>query len=181
MLNNTPYRSEPWDTPEVRPGWGHSIFVQCDRYLDRTDENGISLNSYIGIAGVGSDAPSRPAGDQKNGVFGYDRATSKTDISDGLGCTIMFMETLQDNGPWLAGGPSTVRGLDSERQPYLGRDGQYNSSHRTASDSLWRPVATTNVAMADMSVRALCPSISPRVLEALATIAGAEEVADDVW
>ena len=75
-------------------------------------------------------------------------------------------ETTFANGPWTAGGPATVRGLDSRRQPYIGRGRQFGKAHRGGA----------MVAFADGSVRFVKESINPRVFEALSTIAGGEQL-----
>ncbi len=119
--------------------------------------------SYLGIAGVGDDAAELPRGDPRAGFFGYDRRLTAKDLTDGAATTLMLAEAA-DGGFWTAGGKATVRGLAADGRPYLGRGGQFASLHRG-----------TNVAFADGSVRRLTPAVSPRVLEALATVAGGEE------
>ena len=119
---------------------------------------------YIGVAGVGTDAPTLSLGHPRSGVFGYDRQTSIFDIKDGTANTLLLVETGIDNGPWTAGGLATVRGLDPAHQPYIGRGRQYGGLH-------WGGVM---VAMADGSVRLLSDTIDPRVFEALSTVAGGE-------
>jgi prepilin-type processing-associated H-X9-DG protein len=121
---------------------------------------------YVGIAGLGTDAPSLPAGHPRAGVFGYDRRTRLADITDGTSTTMMLAETTTANGPWTAGGPSTVRGLDPGRPPYIGPGGQFGGAHPGGA----------MVAFADGSVRFLRDSIEPKVFEAISTIAGGEKL-----
>ena len=90
-------------------------------------------------------------------------------------CTANVMalsETATDNAPWAIGGFGTARGLDTAGAFYLGEHGQFNAYHG------WHyPLAepfTTQVAMADATVRGLTSDVSDRVLESLATIAGNE-------
>lgn len=80
--------------------------------------------------------------------------------------TIMVAETATANGLWVAGGPGTVRGLDPAQPPYLGARGQFSSKH----------VGVANFVFGDCSVRAFRPSLSPKVFEAMATIAGGEKL-----
>jgi prepilin-type processing-associated H-X9-DG protein len=120
---------------------------------------------YLGIAGVGHDAAALPLTDPRAGFFGYDRKLASADIRDGTATTLAIAEAL-DGGPWTAGGRATVRGLANDGRPYLGREGQFGSLH----------IGGGNVLFADGSVRQLAPSVSPQVVEALATIAGHEEV-----
>jgi prepilin-type processing-associated H-X9-DG protein len=123
---------------------------------------------YVGIAGVGADAPSLATGHPRDGIFGYDRQTRMVDIADGTSTTMMLAETTFANGPWTAGGPATVRGLDQGRQPYLGLGRQFGGAHPGGA----------MVAFADGSVRFLPETIAPTVFEAIATIAGGEVIAE---
>ena len=125
---------------------------------------------YVGIAGVGADAPALPEGDPRCGVFGYERRTPPGGIKDGASNTLLLAETGLDNGPWTAGGTATVRGLLADRRPYVGRGCQFGGLHRGG----------VMVAMADGSVRFLRESIEPRVFEALSTVAGGETL-PRVW
>jgi hypothetical protein len=174
--------SEPWNSTYNYPPFvgvskdnepahpvGHIKLFQCPSTPQPPDFGEGSVNHYIGIAGVGPDAASRSLGSPGVGFFGYDRMLKVSDISDGTSQTIAVMETFRDAGPWTAGGPATVRGLsESTDSPYLGRSGQWTSNHRTIL-SLF----------ADGSVRNLSDRIDPTVLEALATIAGGEDVSPD--
>jgi hypothetical protein len=110
--------------------------------------------------------------DPQAGVFGYDRKSRHEDIKDGAATTLLLLETAWNNGPWTAGGPPTVRGLDPTRLPYMGKNRQFGGTHR----------GLTGAAFADGSVHFLSESMAPEVFEALATIAGGEDVgrfADD--
>ena len=126
---------------------------------------------YVGIAGLGFDAaairfvPPNPAS-PRTGCFRYDSPTPFDAITDGLSQTLLFGERSDDLGPWLRGGPSTVRGLDDrpEAKPLTGNGGQFGGNHPNAS----------NWAMADGSVRSITPRAKPQVLFDLATIAGHE-------
>ena len=121
---------------------------------------------YIGIAGVGIDAPSLPKSNTRSGVFGYDRQTTLADIKDGPATSMMIAESGRMNGPWLQGGPATVRGLDTANMPYIGFGRQFGGRHP----------ACVLIAFADGSVRAVDERINPRVFEALSTIAGGESL-----
>jgi hypothetical protein len=84
--------------------------------------------SYIGIAGLGADAPTLAAKHPRSGVFGYDRTTKLDDIIDGTSQTMMLIETTRNHGAWTAGGPSSVRGCGSSRAftsafPMISRSG----------------------------------------------------------
>jgi hypothetical protein len=132
--------------------------------------------SYVGVAGVGADAAGRPAGYPGLGLFGHDRKTRREDIKDGAATTMTVIETTWKNGPWTAGGYPTVRGLEPSATPYLGPGGQFGSNHWQGSLFSSNSPSITKAVFADCSVRSITDSISPDVLEALATIAGGEDV-----
>jgi len=131
----------------------------------------VAPTPYIGIAGLGTDAPLLPKGDPRAGVFGYDRQTTIADIKDGLGTTMLVAESGRMSGSWLAGGPATVRGLNPDEQPYLGPGRQFGGRHRGGA----------MIGLADGSVRFVSESIDPKVFEALSTIAGGEKIPDRTW
>src|SRR5262249_10441649 len=94
--------------------------------------------SYVGMAGLGKDAALLPLSNPRAGVFAYDRKTKFEDVTDGHSTTIMVIETNFENGPWGAGGFSTVRGIDLEGPAYLGAAGQFGSLHRTQDTFLFK-------------------------------------------
>jgi len=138
----------------------------CPSAGRRIGAGGQGLLDYVGIGGLGTDAPRLPASDRRAGLFGYDRATRPSDLKDGAATTMAVAETTRALGPWKAGGPTSVRGLDPARRPYLGRGGQFGGYHRGGSTFLF----------ADGSVRVLTDDIDPKVFEAMSTIAGGEAV-----
>jgi prepilin-type processing-associated H-X9-DG protein len=121
---------------------------------------GNAMTNYIAMAGIGLDAPSRPAGAAGNGFMGYDRLTTMSMIIDGASNTIALTETQTDLGPWARGGASNLRGFDATVVPLP--FGDHNGG--------------MNAAMADASVRFLRSSIDPKILAAAITIAGGETV-----
>ena len=131
-----------------------------------------NVTHYVGIAGVGHDAPLLPVGDPRIGFFGFDRLITFRDIADGSSNTIVIVETLRDVGPWIAGGYTTTRGL--ERPPYLGEDLDFDTAHR--SSGFWSGWET-NAAFLDGSARSFSENqaINPKTWKALVTIAGGEE------
>lgn len=136
--------------------------------------------AYLGVAGRGSDAAGLPAGHPDAGVFGYDRRTPRSTITDGTACTLLILESARDNGPWPQGGPATVRGLDPREQPYLGTGRPFGGTHFAENTVFGRGKSVgCNAAMADTSVRFLNEDVAGHVLEALATIAGGEGIGTD--
>jgi hypothetical protein len=167
--------AEPWDAevnlpPTVHrqergPGGTSEIGVVSELICPASGPEAVqsvpSLTSYVGMAGVGPKAAELPVDDPRSGVFGYDRETPVEAIVDGLGATILAVETDSENGPWTAGGPSTVRDVDPSQVPCLGPGRRFGGLH----------VDGTNVLMADAEVRFLNDAIDAQVLESLVTIA----------
>jgi len=133
-------------------------------YDDRARQD---ANSYVGMAGIGADAARLPSGDPKAGIWGYRRQTGLGQITDGDACTILLAETGLDCGPWMAGGPPTVRGLDPDRQPLLGPGGQFGGLHPGGCQ----------VVMADRKVRFINDGVDPDVLLSQVTVADGGEPA----
>ncbi len=152
--------SQAWDDPYFKPPKYPSCPENCPSNRDQASAN------YVGIAGLGIDAPGLPKTDRRAGAFGDNRVVTFADFADGTSQTMMVAESGRKAGPWYAGGRSTVRGLDPSHPPYVGPGGQFGGVH---------PIATT-VLMADGSVQCLKDSIDPKVYEALSTMAGGEMV-----
>jgi hypothetical protein len=169
----------PWDAEENRR-INLLLFrvYLCPANLDQRAETREGLTHYVGIAGVGRDAPYLPLSNQRVGFFGYDRIPNESaqysvgialrNIEDGPSLTMVAAETNRANGPWVAGGEATVRGLDPGSPPYLGVDGQFASLHLHGSNALF----------ADASVRFLSDSLERRIFEGIATIAGGEDLGE---
>jgi hypothetical protein len=126
-----------------------------------------ALTQYVGMAGIGLDVAALPreqAG-KRAGAFRYDERTPLDAITDGQSNTILLAETNRDLGPWIRGGPSTVRGLDPDATPYLGRGRQFAGLHLSGG----------NFGFADHSARFIAETIDPAVFRAQLTIAGGEK------
>ncbi len=145
---------------------GELKIFRCPADSTVSPPDSASLTNYVGISGVGADAAEFGLGYPGVGFFGCERQLKIEDIKDGLASTIAVMETNSNPGPWTAGGFPTVRPLDPATVPYLGVGRPFGSGHR----------GCTQAVFADGSVHALTKSISPEMLEALATIAGGEKV-----
>src|SRR5207248_11090819 len=115
------------------------------------------------------------------GFFGHERrAHYPRDITDGTSQTILLIETADRNGPWAAGDVPTLRHIDPDVHPQIGRDAPFGLS--PVPGWYWRkssyPVGA-HVALGDGSVRSVSPSIDPRTLAAAATIAGHDNLGND--
>ncbi len=185
-------RKKPWDAEEnLEPRFRYRVddngttveepvgewkLLRCPSNPATASPHAPGLTHHVGVAGVGPDAASRAEGEAGIGFFGYERRIRPADITDGTATTMMVIETTWKNGPWTAGGYPTVRGVDPAGGPYLGSDGQFGSNHWRGDLFAFSPPYGSNVAFADGSVRCLTASIKPDVFEALATIAGGEDV-----
>lgn len=165
--------NKPWDAEENRYVADNEYAVAlCPSQFDPTAKNDWIMNSYIGILGVGRDAGWQERDDNGRGAFGFQHPITLADFSDGLANTMVLAETNFRNGRWIAGGFATARGLDPQEPPYLlGDRAQFGSFHRNQ----------TLVGMADGSVRSLTGRVSPRIIEALATVTGGEQIEPLPW
>ena len=134
------------------------------------------LTHYVGVAGVGADAAELPLKHPRAGVFGHDRRTAIADITDGTSYTLLLIETADSPGHWAFGGTATVRAFDPPAAPYTGAGRPFGGWHGGDSWSGRFAAQVYTVAFADTSVRSLSTKIAPEVLEALATVAGKEEL-----
>jgi hypothetical protein len=127
-----------------------------------------ALTCYVGLAGVGADAatltlPKLPErAPARAGAFRCDAATPFDRIGDGLSQTLLLGETTNDLGPWLRGGPGTVRGVDDvdSAKPLIGAGGQFGGYFPNGG----------NFALCDGSVRVITPRVSRDVFLKLVTI-----------
>lgn len=126
-----------------------------------------SSGDYAGIAGIGTAAAELPEGHPRAGVFGFNRCSTMDSITDGTANTLMIATSVMPNRSMFAGGRETVRGFS--RRPYLnGPDGIGAVAGSSA----------VQVLLADGSVHALSPAADSRLIEALATKAAGDKVAD---
>jgi hypothetical protein len=144
---------------------GEMKLFRCPADTTASDPDRPGLSNYVGNSGVGAHSAELPLGYPGVGFFGCQRKLKQEEIKDGSANTIAVLETNWKVGPWTAGGFPTVRSFDPASTPYLGVGRPFGSGHRDI----------TLAAFADSSVHSLAKSISPEILEALATIAGGEK------
>jgi prepilin-type processing-associated H-X9-DG protein len=165
-LERTIDQTAPWDAP-VNASAAKTLltFMVCpSRGVD--PRSGVPAPShYPGIAGVGADAATLRPGAPRAGVFLYDAPTPLGVLQDGLSGSLLLLETSAGPGPWIAGGPATVRPVDPATKPYLGVGRPFGGNHPGGA----------NAAFADGSARFLTDRISPDVLELLAAVADGEQ------
>jgi prepilin-type processing-associated H-X9-DG protein len=111
------------------------------------------LTQYVGIGGLGTDSPALPKTDPRAGFFGYDRVISRADVTRGTAETMMVTERKGVVGPWSAGGPATVTGVDPLKQPYIPT--QFGGLHPGGANTLF----------ADGHVTFISDLAAPRVWE----------------
>ena len=170
-----------WQAPANAAAVQTPVYIfKCPNWERHTEPKSAILTPYLGVAGVGTDAATIPAGDPRAGIFSYDRRTDLADIKDGLSNTMMILESAHDNGSWAQGGPSTVRSLDPDERPYLGVGRPFGGTHLTESTMFNSGQSFgCNMVMADASIRFIVENIRPELLEALATVAGGESLEPD--
>jgi hypothetical protein len=163
-------RDLPWDTEPNRNAGKVPLPVLICPTSPPPDAD--ARTSYVGIAGVGSDAATLPLlptvpPSPRAGAFRHDMPTPFDRISDGLSQTLLLGETADSPGPWLRGGTSTTRAFDtaSEAKPLLGSGGQFGGCFPLVA----------NFALCDGAVRGFTNQTTPEVLLKMATIAGAED------
>jgi hypothetical protein len=122
-----------------------------------TPPNEPGLTQYVGMAGLGPNAATLDLTNPSAGLFGYDRLVHPDDIKGDESTTIMVTETGRNPGPWARGGRSTVRGLDTDDQPYLGKDRQFGGFHP----------GIVNILYVDGSARPFREDVPPPMFELL--------------
>jgi prepilin-type processing-associated H-X9-DG protein len=128
---------EAWDAPANAKLRQNVAAYLCPAFAHELAADQVGLTSYVGIGGVGRDAASLPLGDANAGFFGYDRLLRPSKITASLGATMTAVETAQNNGPWRAGGPPTVRGIDPDGNHYVGKGAAFGGLHRAGANVLW--------------------------------------------
>ncbi len=149
--------NQPWMRRQI------DVFINPGVRIEAPGE--YAVTHYVGIAGVGEDAPKLDIKHERAGIFGYDRQTRIRDITDGTSNTVAVSEASGKIGPWGAGGPSTIRGF--AKRPYI-----------NGPDGIGGPWSSRGCQMlfVDGSVRFISENIDPVMLERLAKMHDGEVV-----
>lgn len=165
--------TRPWDDPQhLAPAQMRLPVLTSPGRIPEPLAEGRFATNYVGNGGLDNSAglPEQVKIDPRSGAFHYDRPTPLQVIydHDGLSSSALFLEVSRDLGPWIRGGPSTVRTLDLSETalPALGADGQFGGNH----DGI------VGVSFADGSARFLTDRTAPAIVRSLMTIAGQESV-----
>jgi Protein of unknown function (DUF1559) len=116
------------------------------------------LTDYVGISGIGPDAAALAVEAPDAGFFGYDRAVRLPQATKLRASIMIVTETTNNNGPWIAGGPPTVRGVVPEEAPLIGLDRPFGGCHYS-----FTRVPGLNTLWLDASVRYLTNSAPPEM------------------
>jgi len=161
-LRNSLDLAGAWDAvPNQAVSQKQLTVAMCPGIDRRATSEGFAPLNYVGCGGVGAKGPMLGPEDPGAGVFRYEDPTPFAAIKDGLSHTILLIETADRPGPWLAGGPASVRPLDPATQPYIGIGRPFGGCH----------LGGLNVAFADGSARFIDASINPHIFQQLAAIA----------
>lgn len=137
------------------------VLTQCPAASPANAPQGFAPLSYVGCGGVGLNAATFQPDQPGAGIFRFDAPTPETAVKDGLSNCMLLMETSDRPGPWLAGGPASVRSLDPAAEIYIGIGFAFGGNHPNGA----------NIAFADGSVRFIDSSIQPVIFRQLAAIA----------
>jgi prepilin-type N-terminal cleavage/methylation domain-containing protein len=180
-------QAAPWDAPanaKAMDNWPGNLY-RCIEWMGRygyssragfaTDH--LSTTNYVGVAGVGADAATRPDDAPGIGFFGYDRKLKTEQVKDGLSSTMVLIETGHEVGPWLRGGTSTVRAINPDAGPLTGDGAPFGGTH-FRDKAFFRGTVTEGffILLGDGTARYVKGELAPDLLAALATVAGNEEI-----
>lgn len=157
---------KPWDDTVNQVAAKTKIVIFENPSARPVDLDGHGRADYAGVAGLGEDGPKKKVTDKGAGAFGYNRKTRIRDFTDGTSNTVIVGDVGDKRGPWIQGGPGTIRPFT--KQPYIkGPDG-WGGHH----------VGGAHFVLADGSVRFISEKIAPETMEALITIQGGEVLGD---
>jgi prepilin-type processing-associated H-X9-DG protein len=141
-----------WDDPANRTALATNVprFL-CPAHPSLDPRATPGWTDYVGMTGFGPDSALLPKEDPRAGFFGYDREVGEKGLGGGLAFTMVATETTLRNGPWLAAGDPTLRGLERQDTPYIGPNRQFGGCHAKG----------LNILFADGSCRFTNASVEP--------------------
>lgn len=113
---------------------------------------------FVGIAGVGPDAPRLAKSHPRAGIWGYERRTTVDDVRDGLSNTFLVLGREQQLHSW-GDGVHSMRGVTAE--PYFGGPDGFGTGQPDGMHAL----------LADGSVKFLAKETAPVVIRRYAAMA----------
>ena len=151
-----------WDAPPNQTvAQTQFVLAQCPAAAPAQAPQGFAPLHFVGCAGVGLNAATLRPDQSGAGLFRFDAATPVSAVKDGISNCMLLMETADRPGPWLAGGPASVRGLDPVSETYIGAGFAFGGHH----------VNGANISFGDGSVRFVASSIQAAVFRQIAAIA----------
>lgn len=152
----------PWDAPPNQAvAQTQFVITICPAAAPANAPPGFSPLCYVGNGGVGPQAATLAADQPGAGIFRYDAPTPVAAVKDGISNCMLLLETADRPGPWLAGGPASVRSLDPAAEIYIGKGFAFGGNHPNGA----------NIAFADGSVRFIDATIQPGIFRQIAAIA----------
>ena len=163
------------NNPDMKPHFHPQISwkaTENDRFIRRSQpellnpllikqvgQRGYPTTHFVGVAGLGHDGPLLDVTHPRAGVFGMNRKTRQTDITDGLSQTMMIAGVQENLGSWAGSGPGTIRPFT--QAPYVNGPDGFGTG---MPDRML-------VVMADGSVKPVSRDIAPHVFRRMVTIA----------
>lgn len=126
--------------------------------MEQASPDRFPTTHFVGIAGVGADAPGLPVDHPRAGIFGNARTARREDVKDGLANTMLVAGVAGQLGSWASAGAATVRPFTQE--PYVNGPDGFGTGH----------TREMLVLMADGSVRTISSDTSPVVVRRMAAL-----------
>jgi hypothetical protein len=154
---------QPYDAPANSAGLDTPLRVfLCSTHPDFHPGRAPGVTHYVGLCGIDPDAIRLPRDNPRAGLFGYDRGVARKDVKAGISFTFMAAETTHDNGPWVAAGFPTARGVDPHEENLIGPGQPFGGLHHGGTYTLW----------VDGSARWVSDTTPGKVFRAHATLGG---------
>lgn len=126
-----------WDDggPQWRVIQPHMEFLICPTMGRNKHSNGQFITPYMSTTGLGSDSGLLPRNNPRAGMWAHGVATKRADVADGLGETIMMMESAKYADCWVSGG--LLRGLETAEPAYVGEGAPFGGVHAIGAHALF--------------------------------------------